>query len=153
MPVRETISRSSAAIHQEVTFAARAERLYRALTVAEEFDKVVRLSLAMSSAMKKMLGSTPTQIDARPGGAFTLFGGYVTGRNLELVASSRIVQAWRAGSWDRGSFSIAKFVLVDDATGGARIIFDHTGFPDAASDELAKGWRDNYWAPLAKSLT
>jgi activator of HSP90 ATPase len=152
-PARHEISWSSAAIHQEVVFAAAsAARIYQTLTSTDQFDRVVRLSMAMNTAMKKRLGTRPTQIDARPGGAFTLFGGYVTGRNLELVAGERLVQAWRAASWDPGAYSIAKFVLVDQPAGG-KLIFDHTGFPNAAASELAKGWRENYWTPLAQSLT
>jgi len=148
---REEISLSNAAIHQEVEFKASAERLYQALTVAAQFDHVVQLSAAMNSSMKAKLGATPTAIDAQPGGAFTLFGGYITGRNLELIPDTRIVQAWRSASWDPGLYSIAHFVLVPRRA-GTRLVFDHTGFPNAAAETLAKGWHENYWQPLAKSL-
>jgi activator of HSP90 ATPase len=145
------ISHSAAAIHQEVVFAASVSRLYRALAVTEEFDKVVRLSAAMNSDLKKMLGALPTAIDARVGGAFSLFGGYVTGCFLELVPDSRIVQAWRAGSWDPGNFSIAKFALSTQGS-GTKLVFDHAGFPGDAAEHLAQGWHINYWEPLAKVL-
>ena len=145
------ISHSAAAIHQEVVFAASVSRLYRALAVTEEFDKVVRLSAAMNSDLKKMLGALPTAIDARVGGAFSLFGGYVTGCFLELVPYARIVQAWRAGSWDPGDFSIAKFALSTQGS-GTKLVFDHTGFPGDAAEHLAQGWHINYWEPLAKVL-
>jgi activator of HSP90 ATPase len=151
MAARGEITHSSAAIHQKVVFAAPVARVYQALTIADEFDKVVQLSGAMNSGMKKMLGTAPTEIAAVPGGAFSLFGGYVTGRNLELVPNARIVQAWRAGSWDPGSFSIAKFVLSENGA-GTKLVFDHTGFPNDAADHLTQGWHDNYWTPLAKSL-
>jgi len=145
------ISRNNAAIHQEVVFAASPARVYDALTVTDQFDRVVQLSAAMNSDMKKSLGAAPTRIDAEPGGAFSLFGGYVTGRMLELVANTRIVQAWRAGSWDPGRYSIATFALVQQGA-GTRLVFDHTGFPDAAAVHLAEGWHINYWVPLAKFL-
>jgi activator of HSP90 ATPase len=145
------ISHSAAAIHQEVTFAASVSRLYRALTVTEEFDRVTRMSAAMNSDMKKALGSVPTAIDAREGDAFSLFGGYVTGRFLELVPDARIVQAWRAGSWDPGNFSIATFALSTQGS-GTKLVFDHTGFPSDAAEHLAQGWHINYWEPLAKVL-
>jgi activator of HSP90 ATPase len=145
------ISRSNAAIHQEVVFAASAERVYQVLTVAEQFDKVVQLSAAMNSGMKKMLGTAPTQIDAVAGGGFSLFGGYVTGRNLELVQNARIVQAWRAGSWDPGDYSIARFVLSQTGS-NTKLVFDHTGFPNDAAEHLAEGWHVNYWEPMTKFL-
>jgi activator of HSP90 ATPase len=143
------ISHTNEAIHQVVDFAASPARVYRALTTTEDFDKVVRLSAAMHSGMS--LGSAPTQIDARPGGAFSLFGGYVTGRILELQPNSRIVEAWRSGSWGPGLYSIATFALAPQGT-GTRLTFDHAGFPNGAAPTLAQGWQENYWEPLAKSL-
>jgi len=145
-----TISHTGETIHQVVDFAASPDRVYRALTTTEDFDKVVRLSAAMHSGMA--LGSTPTQIDPRPGGAFSLFGGYVIGRIIELQPNARIVEAWRSGSWGPGLYSIATFALAPHGT-GTRLTFDHAGFPDGAAPTLAKGWQENYWEPLAKSLT
>jgi activator of HSP90 ATPase len=142
------ISRDSEEIHQVVDFTAGPARIYRALTT-DEFDKVVRLSAAMHSGMA--LGSAPTQIDAQPGGAFSLFGGYVTGRILELEPNVRIVEAWRSGSWAAGAYSIATFGLAPLGT-GTRLTFDHAGFPNGEAATLAKGWQENYWEPLAKSL-
>ena len=143
------ISRDSEEIHQVVDFTAGPARVYRALMTSEEFDKVVRLSAAMHSGMA--LGNAPTRIDARPGGAFSLFGGYVTGRILELEPNVRIVEAWRSGSWPAGAYSIATFGLAALGT-GTRLTFDHAGFPNGDAATLAKGWQENYWEPLAKSL-
>jgi len=150
-PSGEEITHSGAAIRQEVDFPASATRVYQALTVTEQFDKIVQLSAAMNSGMKKMLGASPTTIDAQPGGAFSLFGGYVTGRFLELVRDTRIVQAWRAGSWDAGQYSIATYVL-EPQGGGTKLVFEHKGFPDEAAAHLAEGWHINYWNPLTKFL-
>ena len=96
--------------------------------------------------------AAPTTISAAPGSAFALFGGYITGRQLELEPDQLIVQAWRAGSWGPGLYSIARFQLVDHENGG-KIVFDHGGFPDAQAEHLAAGWQANYWTPLAKLLS
>jgi len=145
------ITRAHAASHQEVVFAAEATRVYQMLTVAALFDRVVRLSGAMNSMMKSKLGAEPTRIDARPGGAFALFGGYITGYNLELIPETRLVQAWHSGSWPAGAFSIARFSLSGNGA-HTTIVFDHTGFPDGEAEHLAKGWHLNYWEPIAKAL-
>jgi activator of HSP90 ATPase len=63
----------------------------------------------------------------------------------------RIVQAWRAGDWPPGSYSIARFVL-EKRGAGTLLIFDHLGFPSGQAGHLAEGWRNNYWAPLQKYL-
>ena len=147
----QEISHSAESIHQEVSFSASPKRVYDALTRAAQFDKVVKLSAAMNSGMKKRLGVEPTQISPLAGAAFHLFGGYVTGRNVELLPGQRLVQAWRAGSWDPGIYSIARFELIAQGS-GTKLVFDHTGFPVGDGPHLAEGWKGNYWEPLAKVL-
>lgn len=144
------ISRTAEAIHQEKTFQASRERVYRALTETAEFDKVVKLSAAMQQN-GMALRAKPTVVSAQAGGAFSAFGGYVAGRQIELVPNERIVQAWRSGSWKPGEFSLAKFVFAADG-GKTKLIFDHTGFPAGQAEHLAEGWRVNYWEPLEKYL-
>jgi uncharacterized protein YndB with AHSA1/START domain len=146
----EGLSNSSQAIHQEVTFGATAERVYRALTTTKQFDEITRLSNAADLLASP--GAKPTSISAEPGGLITLFGGYVTGRNLELLPNERLVQAWRAGGWPPGAYSIVRFAL-SVAGGGTKLVFDHRGFPDGQGASLAYGWRAHYWAPLAKFLS
>jgi activator of HSP90 ATPase len=145
----EEISHTAESIHQEPVFKASRKRVYEALTDAKQFEKVVQLSGAMKSGMAP--GAKPAEISHEAGGAFALFGGYVTGRHLELVPNERIVQAWRAGSWDPGDYSIAKFQLVEQGA-GTKIVFDHTGFPKGQAEHLAAGWKMNYWEPLQKIL-
>jgi uncharacterized protein YndB with AHSA1/START domain len=147
--VDDGITHTTAAIHQEAEFTARRQRVYEALTNAKEFGKVIGLSSAMKSGA---LAAKPAEIDARPGGAFVLFGGYISGRNVELVPNERIVQAWRTGSWAPGIYSIARFELVASGA-GTRIVLDHTGFPSDLAEHLAAGWKANYWEPLEKFLT
>jgi len=146
----EEILRTEEAIHQEPVFKASRKRVYEALTDANQFGKVVELSAAMKSGGMKT-GAAPVTISREEGGAFAAFGGYVTGRQIELLPNERIVQVWRAGSWDPGSYSIARFVLVESG-GKTKVRFDHTGFPKGQAEHLAEGWRVNYWEPLAKFL-
>ena len=146
----EEISHTAESIHQEPVFKASRKRVYEALTDAKQFDKVAQLSTAMKSGMAP--GAKPTEIGREAGGAFALFGGYVTGRHLELVSNERIVQAWRAGGWDPGDYSIAKFQLVEQGD-GTKIMFDHTGFPRGDGEHLAAGWQAHYWDPLERFLS
>jgi activator of HSP90 ATPase len=96
-------------------------------------------------------GAAPAAISSEAGGAFTLFGGHISGRHVELVAGERVVQAWRASNWGAGVFSIAKFALVEQGS-DTKLVFDHTGFPKGESETLAAGWKANYWEPMAKVL-
>ncbi len=146
----EEISHSAESIHQESFFKANRKRIYEALTDAAQFHKVVLLSKAAQTGMVTI--KKPAEISSEPGGAFAIFGGYISGRQIELVPGERVVQAWRTGSWDPGIYSIAKFELTEDAA-GTKLIFDHTGFPNGQAQHLAEGWRTNYWEPLAKFLS
>ena len=142
------ISHTSDAIHQEPVFTASCKRVYDVLTDAKQFDKVIQLSGVMQAMH---LPDKPAEIGREPGSEFKLFGGYITGRQVELVPSERIVQAWRTGGWAPGVYSIAKFELVEQGS-GTKIIFDHTGFPQGEAEVLASGWKAHYWEPLEKLL-
>ena len=96
-------------------------------------------------------GAKPTSISTEVGGAFTLFGGYITGRHLEMLPNERLVQAWRAGSFKPGGFSIAAFYLTAEGS-KTKLNFEHRGFPDGNGVSLAHGWHVHYWEPLAKYL-
>jgi uncharacterized protein YndB with AHSA1/START domain len=143
------ISHTCAEIHQEVVFKASPKRVYEALIDAKQFNRVIQLSAAVKSGA--MLGDKPTEISREAGGAFTLFGGYITGRQIELVPNQRIVQAWRTAGGDRGIYSIAGFQFTEQGS-DAKLVFDHTGFPESLAEHLATGWHINYWEPLAKYL-
>jgi uncharacterized protein YndB with AHSA1/START domain len=143
------ISHSADAIHQEVAFAASPQRVYDALTDALQFSKVVQLSAA---AQTNSIPNKPAEISREPGGAFSAFGGYISGRQIELVPGRRVVQAWRTAAWEPGAYSIARFELSAQGS-GTKLVFDHTGFPRGQADHLAAGWKGNYWEPLTKFLT
>ena len=145
----EEISDTAESSHQETSFKANRKRVYTALTDAAQFDKVVALSEAVRTNMVPL--TKPGEISADVGGAFSLFGGHILGRHVELVPSERIVQAWRTSSWDPGFYSIARFELKDEGA-GTKLIFEHTGFPNGQGQHLAYGWKSNYWEPLAKFL-
>jgi activator of HSP90 ATPase len=140
---------ASAAIHQEVAFKASPRRIYEALTTSKQFDAVTRLSDAIALVTAK--GAKPTSISPEVGGSFTLFGGYITGRNLQMLPGERLVQAWHAGSWGASDYSIVRFVLTGNDT-ETKLVFDQRGFPDGEGESLADGWHTHYWEPLAKFL-
>jgi activator of HSP90 ATPase len=134
-PGGDRISHTEEAIHQEVTLKAGRKRVYEALTETDQFQKAT--------------GVEGTKISHELGGAFTLFGGAIEGRQVELVPAARIVQAWRASAWETGKYSIARFELKDEGA-GTRIVFEHTGFPKGQAEHLASGWQEHYWDSLTR---
>ena len=145
----EEISHTAESIHQEAVFKANRKRVYEALTDTKQFDKIIRLSPEMQAG--KSFGTTPTAISREVGGAFSIFGGHIIGRQIELVPNQRIVQAWRVVDWDPGVYSIAKFELLEQGA-GTKLVFDHTGFPKGDAEHLAEGWKSHYWDSIDKFL-
>lgn len=121
-------------IHQEVDLKASPQRVYEALLDSKQFTA---------------FSGSPAEIDGRVGGAFSVFGGHIVGRNVELVPNQRIVQAWRVVTWPEGVYSIARFELKGQGA-GTHLAFDHTGFPEKLRDHLAEGWQSHYWTMLQK---
>jgi activator of HSP90 ATPase len=140
----EDVSRASESIHQEVSLNGSRKRVYEALTDAKKFTTVTSFSPVMKAA--------PAQISREAGGAFSLFGGHIVGRHVELVADQRLVQAWRVVDWDPGIYSIVRFELKDHGA-GTTVVLDHNGFPNGKGQHLADGWNANYWEPFRKFLS
>ena len=127
---------SLTAIHYQIDFAAAPQRLYQSILDQKQFAAFSGL---------------PAIIDPTPGGAFSLFGGLIVGRNIEFVPNQRIVQAWRPTHWDPGIYSIVHFEFTPRAA-ETTLSFDHTGFPAGEYDHLDFGWHSHYWDPLKKFL-
>jgi activator of HSP90 ATPase len=125
-------------IHQEIVVDAPKSLVYGVLTDAARFSQ--------------MSGGAPTEIDAKAGGAFSCFGGMITGRNIECVPGELLVQAWRAKPWGSGVYSIVRFELRAEGS-STKVALDHAGFPEGQGEHLDKGWHANYWEPLRKLLS
>src|ERR1700722_17113877 len=123
-------------IHQEETFEASPARIYQSLVDATEFAK---------------LTGAPATGTAAEGGSFSLFGGHIAGRQIELVPNQLVVQAWRAKTWPAGIYWMARVGLLGRGS-KTPVLFDHDGFPADMKDHLAAGWISNYWEPMHKLL-
>lgn len=119
-------------LHQEIDLKTTPARIYAVLLDSKQFAAFSHL---------------PADIQSEPGGAFSMFGARILGRNVELVPNQRIVQAWRSAGWEPGVYSIVRFEFKEQGT-QTRAILDHTGFPAGDYDNLSSGWKSHYWDPL-----
>ena len=147
--IGDEISRTAESIHQETIFKGSRNRVYEALTDTKQFNEVTKIAAAKDPGIS--LEKVPTEISREVGGTFTLFGGIILGRHIELVPNTRIVQAWRAGNWPEGVYSIVRFELKTQGS-GTEITLHHAGFPEGSAEHLESGWHKMYWEPLKKYL-
>ena len=121
-------------IRQEADIPAPPAAVYAALLDEKQFAR---------------LTGAPAKIESGAGGAFSLFGGAISGRNIELVPASMVVQAWRANDWAPGVYSMVRFKLTPNG-GGTHVVLDQTGFPASDFHGLSIGWPEHYWTPLKR---
>ncbi len=124
-------------IHCEAVYDATTQEVFEALTNGERF-----------TAMTGM----PAQLTDRVGEPFSLFGGRVEGRQIELLPGERVVQAWRFGSehespWEPGVYSIVRFNLSAEGR-GTRLVIDHDGIPSEWHNHLEAGYPQFYLEPM-----
>jgi uncharacterized protein YndB with AHSA1/START domain len=126
-------------IHQEAVIAAPPQRVFELLTSGSLFGAATGM---------------PAEITDREGEAFSVFGGRVEGRQIEVVPGHRLVQAWRFGTahpspWEPGVYSTVRFAL-EPAGDGTRLVIDHAGIPAEWIEHISRGYPAFYHEPIAK---
>ena len=121
-------------IRQEVSFSVSPAKVYEALTNSATHSKVT---------------GAPADIDAQVGGAWSAYGGKISGQNIELVEGVRIVQTWRAGNWPAGSHTLVRFELSPEGK-GTKLTLDHDAVTEEQMPHLDAGWEKMYWEPMRK---
>jgi uncharacterized protein YndB with AHSA1/START domain len=130
---------SATSIHQETLIAAPPERVFELLTSGSQFGAATGL---------------PAEITDREGDSFSIFGGRVEGRQVELVPGQRVVQAWRFGAahpsaWEPGVYSTVRFSL-EPAGDQTRLVIDHAGIPADWIEHISQGYPTFYQEPIAR---
>jgi activator of HSP90 ATPase len=126
----------SKTIRQSVTFKATPHQVYEAL---------------MDSRKHTKFTGDAASVSRKVGGKITAYGGYITGKNVELVQDVKIVQTWHAADWPEGHESKVTFSL-KPVEGGTRLAFTHTGVPDDQVESIKQGWIEHYWTPMKAML-
>lgn len=91
---------------------------------------------------------SPATANAKIGGTFVAWDGYISGKNLELVKGKRIVQEWRTTEWP-ADYPPSRLEFILTARKGATVLkMVHSKVPAEQADDYAQGWDDAYWDPL-----
>lgn len=77
---------------------------------------------------------------------FSLWGGSISGVNLEFETDKKIVQQWFFGD-DEKEASVVTIKLHPDKK-GTSVELHHTNIPDDAYENISEGWDDDYFGAL-----
>jgi len=121
-------------IHLEVKFPVAPALVYELFTNGAKFGEV-------TGQPGKGGGST--------GAFFSLFDGWLQGRQVELIPNELIAQAWRFMDWEPGIYSMVRFKLIPEGN-GTRLILDQDGVPAAFHEHVKTNWDGFYFAPFRK---
>ena len=132
-----SIKNDSKTIHLEASFQAAPERIYELLINGAKFGDVT---------------GQPGKGGGSEGAYFSLFAGWLHGRQIELVPNKFIVQAWRFMDWDPGVYSIVRFTLSPDGD-GTRLVVDQDGVPELFREHVATNWKPFYFDPFTNHFT
>jgi len=95
-------------------------------------------------------GGQKANCSREPGGSFTVWNGYITGRNLALEPGKRIVQSWRTTKFTAADPDSEIEVVLEPLAGGTRITVNHRNVPDGHTSYRDGGWQRSYFEPMKK---
>ena len=121
-------------IKQTYKINAPAEKVWQALVDPEEID---------------FWGAGPATMDEQVGTEFSLWGGDIHGKNIEVDPKRKLVQEWFGGDWDEAS--VATFSLKENGN-KTEVDLLQTNVPDDEAKEIADGWKQYYLGPIKEYL-
>lgn len=95
-----------------------------------------------------MTGNKPATCSAAVGGAFTVWNGYIIGRNLALEPNKRIVQSWRTKKFTAADPDSEIEVLLEPVGNATRVTVNHRNVPDGHTSYRDGGWQRSYFEPM-----
>ena len=102
-----------------------------------------------SKKHSKLIGATAVTSN-KVGGKISIWDGYITGKNLELIQDYKIVQLLRFDydDWDEDHFSKFTLKFKRKSSGKIQIVINHSQIPKAYTKEISDGWKKYYWDKL-----
>jgi uncharacterized protein YndB with AHSA1/START domain len=94
-------------------------------------------------------GGGPAKMTDSEGAMFSLWGGDIHGKNLEVKTNKLLRQEWISGNWKTPS--IVTFTLTEKDT-NVRVELLHERVPNEEAKEISDGWNDYYLGSIKDYL-
>ena len=87
----------------------------------------------------------PASMSPEENSDFAIFGGDITGKNLQVIKNRKLVQEWDFG--EQEASSVVTIELIKNPQ-GTKVLLEHTNVPDKDAEEMEQGWRLYYWGAV-----
>jgi activator of HSP90 ATPase len=87
----------------------------------------------------------PAEMEPTPGTVFSLWGGSISGLNIEFEVNKKIVQQWFFEGENEDSIVTMK---LHPHKKGTSLELTHTNIPDDAFENISDGWDEDYFGAL-----
>ena len=94
----------------------------------------------------RMTGTTATYNASD--GSFTASDGYISGKTLETVPYSRIVQAWRTTEFSETDPDSTLEILLEPQADGTMVTLRQSNIPVGQGEGYLIGWEEHYFDPM-----
>lgn len=100
--------------------------------------------LYMDPKLASLIAGSPVKIAEKPGSKMEAWGGYITGKILQVEKNRLIVQSWHGSDWKKEENSV--FIISLEQKGkNVELNAIHANVPEEHAGHLGKGWYDHYW--------
>jgi uncharacterized protein YndB with AHSA1/START domain len=111
------------------------EAVYNAWLDSEKHAKMTNTGVALASIVV--------------GDSFAAHDGYITGKNVDLVPYTKIIQTWRTAEFSDEEEDSLIEVTFKDKGDGTLITLTHTNLPPHGK-QYEQGWKTHYFEPMKK---
>jgi activator of HSP90 ATPase len=100
-----------------------------------------------SEGHAKMTGAS-AEVDARVGGEFCAWGGYINGKTRKLERNRRVIQSWRTSDFSRRADDSRIEVRFRAFKGQTQVVLRHTQLRRGDGAKYTEGWYRYYIEPM-----
>ena len=87
-------------------------------------------------------------VEAKIDSYFTAWGGYITGKTIELDPGKRILQHWRTSDFPADAENSVLELTFEETDNGCLLTLRHSNIPDGQGSQYEKGWDTHYFVPM-----
>jgi activator of HSP90 ATPase len=107
--------------------------------------------LLVSSKKHSAFTGEEAKATSKKGEKFSAYGGYIWGKNLEVIPGKKLVQEWNCADFPEGHSSEVTFEFRENKT-GTTLEFTHKNVPAKNFKSISNGWKVHYWEPMEQFL-